>query len=147
GWVRQDTAIAGAIDTEEQPLICTNPACGVANPKTERYCQRCHTMLPTAPGTMLHGRYRIEKLLAIGGFGAVSLADDVRGNQRVAIKDMISSDGDEFDIRLNFFKREAEILRMLDKSPIVPRFVDFIQEGLAAHLVMEYIPGRDLLKV
>jgi serine/threonine protein kinase len=104
-------------------------------------------MLPTAPGTMLHGRYRIDKLLAIGGFGAVYLAEDVRGKQQVAIKDMISTDGDEFDIRLNFFKREAEILKLLDKSPIVPRFVDFIQEGLAAHLVMEYIPGRDLLKV
>jgi hypothetical protein len=132
---------------EEQPLLCTNPACGVANPTQERYCQRCHTLLPSAPGTVLHGRYRIDRLLAIGGFGAVYLGQDVKTGQAVAIKDMIAADGEEFQIRLNFFKREAEILQLLKDSPIVPRFHDFVQDGATAHLVMEYIPGQDLLKV
>ncbi len=124
----------------------TNPACGVASPVGERYCQRCHTLLPSAPGTVLHGRYRIDRLLAIGGFGAVYLGEDVKARQPVAIKDMIAADGDEFQIRLNFFRREAEILQLLKDSPIVPRFLNFIQQGTTAHLVMEFIPGRDLLK-
>src|SRR5262249_3960892 len=134
--------------TEGPPNLCTNPACGVANPPNERTCQRCGTPLPTAPGTILHGRYRIEKLLAIGGFGAVYLASDTKANNRqVAIKDMICSDQQEFNIRLNFFRREAEILRLLDKMPIVPRVYDLIEQGQAAHLVMEYIRGTDLLKL
>jgi len=79
---------AGA-EQEGQPNLCTNPACGVANPPGERTCQRCSTPLPTPAGTMLHNRYRIDKLLAIGGFGAVYLAVDTKmANRPVAIKDM-----------------------------------------------------------
>jgi tRNA A-37 threonylcarbamoyl transferase component Bud32 len=144
GWVKAEVDVGEA---GVQPIVCTNPACGVANPPTERYCQRCNTMLPTAAGTTLHGRYHIERLLAIGGFGAVYLARDVKTAQKVAIKDMICADAHEFNIRLNFFRREAEILRLLEKLPIVPRMYDFIHQGQAAHLVMEYIPGQDLLKI
>jgi predicted Ser/Thr protein kinase len=144
GWVQPETTAA---DSDEQPVLCTNPACGVANPPTERYCQRCNTMLPTAAGTMLHGRYQIEKLLAIGGFGAVYLAKDVKANRQVAIKDMICADAQEFTIRLNFFRREAEILRSLESQAIVPKVYDFIHQGQSAHLVMEYIRGDNLLKI
>jgi serine/threonine protein kinase len=139
---------AGAADTEGAPNLCINPACGVANPPGERTCQRCGNPLPTAPGTMLHGRYRIERLLAMGGFGAVYLAADTKhGNRLVAIKDMICADKQEFTIRLNFFRREAEILRSLQDLPIVPRVYDLVEEGDRAHLVLEFIRGQDLLKI
>jgi serine/threonine protein kinase len=135
-------------DLDSPPNLCINPACGVANPPGERMCQRCSNPLPTPPGTVLHGRYRIERLIAIGGFGAVYLAVDQRqGNKQVAIKDMICADPAEFAIRLNFFRREAEILRLLQKSPVVPQIYDLIEQGQMAHLVMEFIPGQDLLKV
>lgn len=146
GWLRGGVSDNEAAD--EQPLVCLNPACGVANPVTERKCLRCHTLLPSPPGTLLHERYRLRRLLAIGGFGAVYLADDIQTGQPVAIKDMLASDGGEdFALRLTFFRREAEILRLLAGSPIVPRFHQFIEQGQTAHLIMEYIPGRDLLKV
>jgi serine/threonine protein kinase len=147
GYLIQSEASAGA-DAEGAPNLCPNPACGVANPPSERYCQRCSTPLPTAPGTVLHGRYKIRKLLAMGGFGAVYLAEDVKNNSReVAIKDMICADPQEFAIRLNFFRREAEILRSLATIPIVPRFQDLIEQDKTAHLVMEFIRGTDLLKL
>jgi predicted Ser/Thr protein kinase len=130
------------------PVLCQNPACGVANPPTEKYCQRCSTPLPTAPGTMLHGRYKIRKLLAMGGFGAVYLAEDTKqNNMEVAIKDMICADPQEFAIRLNFFRREAEILRSLKTIAIVPRFTDLIEQDKTAHLVMEFIRGQNLLQI
>jgi serine/threonine protein kinase len=136
------------VETEGAPILCTNPACGVANPPGERYCQRCSTVMPTAPGTLLNGRFRIEKLLAMGGFGAVYLALDTKaGNRQVAIKDMICAEPQEFAIRLNFFRREAEILRSLERIAIAPRFYDLIEQGQTAHLVMEFIRGQDLLKL
>jgi serine/threonine protein kinase len=139
---------AAAPEMEGAPNLCPNPACGVANPPGERYCQRCSTPLPTPPGTLLHGRYRIERLLAIGGFGAVYLAVDTKANNRpVAIKDMICADPQEFSIRLNFFRREADILRSLEAVPIVPRVYDLIEQGQSAHLVLEFIRGQDLLKL
>jgi len=139
---------ASGVEMEGAPNLCPNPACGVANPPGERNCQRCSTPLPTAPGTMLHGRYRIERLLAIGGFGAVYLASDTTANNRsVAIKDMICADPQEFSIRLNFFRREADILRSLEAVAIVPRVYDLIEQGQSAHLVLEFIRGQDLLKL
>src|SRR4051794_13377886 len=36
-----------AQENELAPNICTNPACGVANPPGERNCVRCSTPLPT----------------------------------------------------------------------------------------------------
>ncbi|MBV9125241.1 MAG: protein kinase [Planctomycetes bacterium] len=136
------------VEPEGPPNLCTNPACGVANSPKDRVCQRCGSPLPTSPGTMLHGRYRIERQLAVGGFGAVYLAVDTKNSNRpVAVKDMICGDPQEFSIRLNFFRREAEILRSLEMISIVPRVYDFIQQGQSAHLVLEYIRGQDLLKI
>ncbi len=133
---------------EGPPNLCTNPACGVVNSPKDRICQRCGAPLPTPPGTILHGRYRIERQLAVGGFGAVYLATDVKeSNMPVAVKDMICADSQEFSIRLNFFQREAEILRSLQEIPIVPRVAEFIQQAQTAYLVMEFIPGQDLLKI
>jgi predicted Ser/Thr protein kinase len=147
GYLIQTDGAAG--ETEgPAPNICPNPACGVANPPGERNCQRCSTPLPTPSGTMIHGRYKIEKLLAMGGFGAVYLATDTKkGNRPVAVKDMICADPTEFAIRLNFFRREAEILRSLEVIPIVPRVYDLIEQGQSAHLVLEFIRGQDLLKI
>lgn len=135
-------------EPEGPPNLCVNPACGVANPPGERNCGRCGSALPMAGGTLLHNRYKLDKLLAQGGFGAVYLASDTKNNNRaVAIKDMLGNDPQEFAIRLNFFRREAEILRSLESVPIVPRVYDFIHQGQTAHLVMEFIRGKDLLKI
>ncbi len=137
-----------AAEMEGPPHLCTNEACGVANPPGEKHCQRCGTPLPTAQGTLLQDRYRIERLLAMGGFGAVYLATDTKaGNNAVAVKDMICADQEEFAIRLNFFRREAEILRSLEQISIVPRVHELIEHGQSAYLVMEFIRGQDLLKL
>jgi serine/threonine protein kinase len=135
-------------DTEGAVSMCQNPACGVANPPGERHCQRCSSPLPYSPGYVIHGRYRIDRLLAEGGFGMVYLGRDTKnGDRAVAIKDMICADQQEFNIRLNFFRREAEILRSLKDVPIVPRVYDMIEQDRTAHLVMEFIKGTDLLKL
>ena len=38
-----------AADAGDQVIVCTNPACGVANPPGERNCVRCCNALPTPP--------------------------------------------------------------------------------------------------
>lgn len=135
-------------DNEAAPNLCPNESCGVANPPEERHCQRCGSPLPYPSGTMLQGRYRIDKLIAIGGFSAVYLAADMQnGGKAVAVKDMICNEPQEYQVRLAFFQREAEILRSLAKLPTVPRFYGFYREGKGAQLVLEYIAGQDLLRM
>src|SRR5262249_48379688 len=113
----------------------------------ERNCVRCNNVLPTPPGTMIKSRYRIDKQLAVGGFGAVYLATDTKTKSQVAIKDMICGDAGEFQIRLNFFRREMEILKALEKCPIVPRIYELTEDGDKAHLIREFTKGKDLLKI
>src|SRR5437588_4530147 len=50
-----------------------------------------------------------RSLLKMGGFGAVYRGVDTKQADRaVAVKDMIGNDPQEFAIRLNFFRREAD---------------------------------------
>lgn len=132
---------------EPPPNLCSNPACGVANVAGERRCVRCGEAIPMPEGTVLLGRYRLEKVLKIGGFGAVYRALDEQSNRLVAIKDMIQGDPTESAKRLTFFRREADILRALDGESIVPRLYEFFHQGETAHLVIEFIKGADLLEI
>src|SRR5262249_13736525 len=95
GWMpasADDDAGPGGGDV----IVCNNPACMAANPANQRNCIRCDNVLPTPPGTMIKSRYRIEKQLAVGGFGAVYLATDTKSKASVAVKDMICADPQEF---------------------------------------------------
>jgi predicted Ser/Thr protein kinase len=132
-------------DPEDKLNVCANPVCGALNPPGERLCQRCNSPLPGATGQIIAGKFRIDQPLATGGFGVVYKATDPTTGELVAIKEMIATDPKEFNLRRTFFRREAEILRALQHIPIVPRLYDFIEDGGAAYLVMEFIPGNNLL--
>jgi serine/threonine protein kinase len=136
---------AGTTVDEGQVISCPNPACGAANSPTALNCVRCANVLPTSPGTLIANRYKIEKLLALGGFGAVYKAADTMSNKTVAVKEMICCDPGEVSIRLNLFRREAEILKSLESVQVVPRVL--IEKGNQAWLVMDFIEGQDLLKL
>src|SRR5260370_29316294 len=60
---------------------------------------------------------------------------------------MICGDQSEFSIRLNFFQREALILRAMANLPAVPRFFDFVHKGQSARLMLEDIHGQDMTKI
>jgi serine/threonine protein kinase len=137
----------GRSEEEEKLNVCPNPVCGTLNPPGERLCQRCNTPLPGAAGQMIAGKYRLDHALATGGFGVVYKATAVATGEPVAVKEMIATDPKEYGIRRTFFRREADILRALQHVPIVPRLYDFIEEGTAAYLVIEFIPGSNLLSL
>lgn len=134
-------------EDEEKLNVCPNQACGTLNPPGERLCQRCNTPLPGAVGQLIAGKYRLEQPLATGGFGVVYRATSVATGEPVAVKEMIAADPKEFNLRRTFFRREAEILRALQHVAIVPKLHDFIEEGAAAYLVIEFIPGDNLLNL
>jgi serine/threonine protein kinase len=102
-----------------------------------------------APGTILSaGRYKIEKLVAAGGMGAVYRAVDTRFSRPCAVKEMLDTFRSESERAqaAEWFKREATLLLDLN-HPCIPRVRDFFAENGRNYLVMDFIDGRTLAEV
>lgn len=97
-------------------------------------------MMETVPsGTILHGRYRIERVLGSGGFGHVYLAIDLRTNQQYAIKEYFVT-GASGQAQL---QHEARVLSQLH-HPNLPAFQEAFDERGHYFVVLSYIEGSDL---
>lgn len=97
-------------------------------------------MMETVPsGTVLHGRYRIERVLGSGGFGHVYLALDLQASQQYAIKEYLVT-GANGQAQL---QHEARVLSQLH-HPNLPAYQEaFIERG-HYYVVISYIEGSDL---
>jgi len=94
------------------------------------------------PGTILHNRYKITRILGQGGMGAVYQAHDISLIVDVAIKVNFSrSEGSTSQ-----FMREAQMLAKL-RHPNLPRVIEYFTDQGNEFLVMDYIPGDDLKKL
>lgn len=109
-------------------------------------------------GTVLHGTYKIEKVLGQGSFGITYLAEHIHLGKKVAIKEFFmkelnsrSEDGSitgmsDGSLSYNYaskFKKEAFNLSRLDNTNIV-RVTDSFDENGTFYYVMEYIEGKNL---
>jgi len=131
------------------------PNCGETNRSSARFCSSCgEPLVGDVPeslkettekvglqsGAVLQDRYRIEKELGRGGFGAVYRAWDSRLNKACAVKE-------NFEISPEAqrqFSREATVLAGLT-HPNLPRVTDhFTIEGTGQYLVMDFVDGEDL---
>jgi parallel beta-helix repeat protein len=97
------------------------------------------TSLILPPGTLLQGRYLIERLIAQGGMGAVYQATDQRLGSTVALKQIMVG-----DTRMRkAFEREARLLASLQHMAL-PVVSDHFTEETGQFLVMQFIAGDDL---
>ncbi len=109
-------------------------------------------------GTILHGTYKIEKILGQGSFGITYLAEHTNLGKKVAIKEFfmkeLNSRGEDGSITgmsgsslsQNYcqkFKKEAINLSRLDHPNIV-RVTDSFSENGTFYYVMDFIEGQNL---
>lgn len=100
--------------------------------------------MPFPPGTVLAGKYRVERLLGEGGMGWVVVATHLQLEQRVALKFMRASHAATSPEATIRFLREARAAARI-QSEHVARVSDVgTLEGGVPYLVMEYLEGRDL---
>ncbi len=92
-----------------------------------------------APGTVLGGRFELERLAGQGGMGTVYRARDVASRQPVAVKVLLrSADAARF-------AREAHLLEDV-RHPAVVRYVAQGTTGEGApYLVTEWLDGEELV--
>ena len=143
------------MSSPSSPRFCDN--CGVALRPQARFCSSCgREQLSYASATatgalvsnaLLKQRYRIERLLGQGGFGAVYQAEDTLfKNARRAIKEMSQSElrsPQERAEAITAFEQEATLLIGL-VHPHLPRIYDYFEEVGRWYLVMDFIDGETL---
>ncbi len=132
--------------------IC--PKCQFPNTDTARFCSNCGAafLSGVSPvkatisvqnlevGSLLQGRYRIEKELGRGGFGAVYRAWDNNLNRPCAVKENLEISPEA----QRQFMREATVLANLS-HPNLPRVTDyFLVQDQGQYLVMDFVEGEDL---
>jgi serine/threonine-protein kinase len=95
-----------------------------------------------APGALIHGKYRLEKLLARGGMGTVWAARDEQLRRPVAVK-LMGSQFLSVPMARSRFEREAVAAARLH-TPHVVQVHDHGVEGDVPFIVMEMLDGEDL---
>ena len=105
------------------------------------------SVLQMTPGKVVAGKYRIERRLGRGGFGAVYSAEQLTTGQRVAVKVQIADPDDTDHSVIQRFLQEAQVTARL-KHPNTVRVFDFGQtdEG-ALFMVLELLDGPTLEQV
>jgi len=92
--------------------------------------------------TILENRYRIDRLLAHGGMGAIYRAFDTNLKTSVAIKENFFQTPQS----IRQFEQEALILARL-RHPGLPRVSHHFSFEGQQYLVMDYIEGKDLWEI
>ena len=102
--------------------------------------------LEVKPGEVLAGKYRIERVLGMGGMGVVVLATHLQLDERVAIKFLLPN-ALQMPEAVARFAREARAAVKI-KSEHVARVTDVgtLDTG-CPYMVMEYLHGRDLAQL
>lgn len=102
-----------------------------------------------APGTVLQeGKYKIEDVLGIGGFGITYRATHTYLGQTVVLKTLNDSlrQHPDFALFQQQFVGEAQCLSWC-QHPNMVRLLDFFEEAGLSFIVMDYIPGQSLAQL
>jgi serine/threonine protein kinase len=102
-----------------------------------------HHAAGVEPGQILLGKYRIERVLGMGGMGVVVAATHVTLEERVAIKFLLPQALSNGEAVTRFLREARAAVRI--KSEHVARVTDVGQlENGSPYMIMEYLDGSDL---
>jgi serine/threonine-protein kinase len=98
---------------------------------------------PVSPGDTLAGRYRVERIIGIGGMGVVVAARHLELDHLVAIKFLLPKVAENRDIVGRFTREARAAVRIQNDHVARVTDVGTLESG-APYMVMEYLDGTDL---
>ena len=101
---------------------------------------------PIEPGTILAGKYQVDKVLGEGGMGVVVAATDTQLERRVAIKFLLPEYADHHEAGQRFMREARAAVKI--QSEHIARVIDVNRmDNGSPYMVMEYLQGADLSNV
>lgn len=97
-------------------------------------------------GSLLGGRYEVEKILGTGGFSETYTAKDTQrpGQPICVVKQLkiISDDPKSYELAHRLFASEADTLERLGHHPQIPRLLAHFETSSSFYLVEEMVQGE-----
>jgi len=154
-----DATLPGLSPLPSNPAAASQPASGLPNseaetvispvtPRSGEPASAAHPIFANIGATIFHegdvlgGRYEIQKLLGMGGMGAVYKARDMEVERMVGLK-VIRPDLAGNPAILARFKQELVLARQVTHKNIV-RIYDLNEADGVKFITMEFIEGEDL---
>jgi serine/threonine-protein kinase len=101
---------------------------------------------PVQEGSLLAGKYRVERTIGSGGMGVVVEAVDTRLDRRVAIKFLLPEYAEHGEAASRFMREARAAVKI--KSDHSARVIDVgTLESGSPYMVMEYLEGLDLAQI
>jgi serine/threonine-protein kinase len=98
---------------------------------------------PVVPGQILAGKYRVDRVLGLGGMGVVVAATHVHLDERVAIKFLLPEALESADTVARFAREARAAVKIKNEHVARVSDVGALEDG-TPYMVMEYLDGRDL---
>jgi eukaryotic-like serine/threonine-protein kinase len=98
---------------------------------------------PVREGDVLAGKYKVERVLGVGGMGIVVAARHMQLDRRVALKFLLPHSLLKSTVVARFEREARAAVRL--RSEHVARVIDVgTMESTAPYIVMEFLEGKDL---
>jgi serine/threonine-protein kinase len=98
---------------------------------------------PVSEGDVLAGKYKVERVLGVGGMGVVVAARHMQLDQKVALKFLLPHSLLKSTVVARFEREARAAVRL--RSEHVARVIDVgTMESSAPYIVMEFLEGKDL---
>ena len=98
------------------------------------------------PGDVILGKYKVERVIGLGGMGAVVSARHLQLEERVAIKFLLPAMLSNEEVVQRFLREAKAAIRIRSEHCVRVLDVGTLETG-APYMVMEYLEGQDLAAI
>ncbi len=98
------------------------------------------------PGSVLLGKYRVDRVIGVGGMGAVIGARHLQLDERVAIKFLLPEMLQHEEVVQRFLREARAAIKIRSEHCVRVLDVGTLENG-APYMVMEFLEGQDLAAI